>query len=138
MKKIQAQISQMSGVIQYKNPKTCIFQERDQATKPEILDIVGYFKLANDPKLDLIKEDNMLYQGSQLSSSWVFGLVLYTGLATKSLRESENKFSTATILKNKNSILSDYSNTLSVIILVICVFVSFVSNITTTSSKIVA
>lgn len=134
MKKIQAQIAQMSGVIQYKNPKTCIFQEGEQATKSEILEIVGYLKLANDPKLDLIKEENMLYKGSQLNNSWVFGLVLYTGISTKQLRESEGKFSTKNILQNKNSVLSEFQNTISLVIIVISIFVAFVSNITTTTS----
>lgn len=41
-----------------------MFQEEDLNTSEEIREIIGTLKLANDPKLDLIKDENMIYFGS--------------------------------------------------------------------------
>lgn len=67
--KVKSQIQRLSAVFQYKNPQTCVFQDEDSSMKPEIREIIGTLKLSNDPQLDLIKDENMIYFGSQLNSS---------------------------------------------------------------------
>lgn len=123
----------MNGFFQYKHPNTSIFQDEDVNTKAEIRDIIGTLKLANDPKVDLIKDENMIYFGSQLTSSWVFGIVLYNGTNTKALREAKGRFRLSKLLENKQSLINTFYNRIALAITVFCVLISFVSYISTFS-----
>jgi magnesium-transporting ATPase (P-type) len=50
--------------------------------------IDGSFKLQNDPKVMRIREENVLFCGSKIYTSWIIGIVLYNGKNTKIFRHN--------------------------------------------------
>ena len=67
LRKIKDIVPQLSGVVNYRSPNTSSEVENDSE---DDLGVLGTFKFTNDPKAELIHENNMLFFGSKLSSSW--------------------------------------------------------------------
>lgn len=64
-----------------------------EAPSDNVSNFTGQFKLINDPQISRISHKNMLFCGTQLHTSWMIGLVLFTGQNTKILQMNMEKMS---------------------------------------------
>jgi magnesium-transporting ATPase (P-type) len=62
-----------------------------EAPSDNVIDFTGYFKLNNDPQISKISHKNVLFCGTQLHTSWMIGMVLFTGQNTKILQMNLSK-----------------------------------------------
>jgi len=54
-----------------------------EAPSERVAHFYGSYKLNNDPQISKINHKNMLFCGTQLHTSWMIGIVLFTGQDTK-------------------------------------------------------
>lgn len=62
-----------------------------EAPSDNVIDFTGHFKLNNDPQISKITHKNVLFCGTQLHTSWMIGMVLFTGQNTKILQMNISK-----------------------------------------------
>lgn len=82
----------------------------------------GKFNLKNDPKVYQIKQENVVFGGSRLHTSWIIGYVLYNGLNTKIIKKNFQDIKTYSSLSCTESRLEKIFNKTTAIFMCIFLF----------------